>query len=418
MSAVRCPQCRLPLTDEEADRGSCSSCGHELPKVEAPDPTLKHIPTAKHDPAIPWLVAGVMFLVAMIAVIWGLTRTPTPAESEGPSPGSVAKLQADLDDYRNRELDLREKINVLEAKQTAVWSDKEAALAGANKAKQEVDTAVKDVKDIESKLFAARAEIDRLQLESKQMRDALAGKGDFMQPGVVREIRDGPNNKTLYLSSPRGEYTVDRLIGGMKLKVSGTVKRLIVQGIEGNSTFEATYGLKVEEVRVGPVLGGSAIRLIAPGAHVEMTRVDGNSDAVVRVTGGKLTIDEVVGDSRVTATTKDFNLRGFADGGTTAALSVTLTSGGPLTFGELRGKSKLTVLKFDRGDPDVKIDQGKVGGKRHVQESRVLTRRAARRRSINHDSTKVRQHERRQQSGLNPLNSAVFFSCCRTFVLS
>ena len=363
MSAVRCPQCRLPLTDEEATGGSCSSCGHELPPIEAPEPKTKAAPTASHDPAVAWLAAGVSLIVAVVAIAWSWTRTAGPVEFEGTgSPAKIAKLEADVESYKSRELELLGKLSALESQQTQVAAEKEAALLDSTRAKSQFDVTAKDMKDAEAKLLAARTEIDRLQREAKQMRDALAGKADFMPPGVVREIRNGPNDKTLVLSSPRGDYTVDRLTAGAKVKISGVVKRLIVQGLDGGSVLDASGGeFKAEEVRfVGPVVGGSSVRIVAAAANVEMGRIDGGSDVIVRVNGGKVKIDEVVGDSKVIAVTKDFSLKDFADGGKTT-VTVTLTRDGHASFGELRGTSKLVVQKYDPGDPALRIDAGRVG---------------------------------------------------------
>jgi hypothetical protein len=361
MSAVRCPQCRLPLTDEEASGGSCSSCGHELPQIEAPEPKTKAAPTASHDPAIPWLAAGVSLIVAVVAVAWSLTRTASPVEFEGVAvPAKVAKLEVDVESEKSRELELLGKLNVLESQQTQVAAEKEAALLDASRTKTQLDLTAKELKDAETKLVAAKTEIDRLQGEAKQMRDALAGKAEFMPPGVIREIRNGLNDKTLYLSAPRGDYTVDRLVNGSKIKISGAVKRLIVQGLDGGSYLDAV-GLKVEEVRVvGPIVGKSTFKLVCEGANVEMGRIDGMSDVVVRTNGGKVKIDEVVGDSKVIAVTKDFSLKDFADGSKTT-VTVTLTRDGHASFGELRGTSKLVVQKYDPGDPALRIDVGRVG---------------------------------------------------------
>ncbi len=363
MSAVRCPQCKLPLTDEEADGGSCSSCGHELPRTEAPEPKSKVAPTASHDPAVPWLAAGVSVLIAVVAVAWGWTRTAGPAEVEGAvGPVKLAKLETEVETYRAREIELLEKMHALEVRETKKASDSEAALLDAATANAKLDVAAKNLKDSEAKLVAAKAEIDQLQQQSKQMRDALAGKAEFMPPGVVREIRNGPNDKTLVVSSPRGDFTVDRIVGGSKVKILGVVKRLIVQGLDGGSMLDTSGAeFKAEEIRfVGPVVGNSTVRIVSAGASVEMGRIDGNSMVTLKVLGGKVTVDEIFGDSKLLVWAKDFALKKFADGGSTG-LNVTLTREGHLSFGELRGTSKLIVQKYDRGDPDVRIDAGKVG---------------------------------------------------------
>jgi outer membrane murein-binding lipoprotein Lpp len=364
MSAVRCPSCRLPLTDEEANGGSCSSCGHELPRIEAPEPKTKAAPTASHDPAVPWLAAGVSLLIAIVAVAWGLTHGAGPAEIEGAvGPAKIAKLETDLETYKAREYEQLERVHTLEAELAKIASDKDAARVDSTVANAKLDLTAKDMKEAEAKLAAAKAEIDRLQQEAKQMRDALAGKGDFMQPGVVKEIRNGPNDKTLVLSSPRGDFTIDRLVNGSKIKLSGVVKRLIVQGVDGGSHLDASFfgDFKAEEIRfTGPIAGNSIVKIVSAGANVTLGRIDGDSTVTLRVLGGKVSVDEVVGDSKLLVWTKDFALKAFADGGKTG-LNVTLTREGHLSFGELRGASKLIVQKFDRGDPDVRIEAGKVG---------------------------------------------------------
>ena len=363
MSAVRCPSCRLPLTEAEAAHGSCSSCGHELPQIEAPEPKTKAAPTASHDPAVPWLAAGVSLLVAMVAIAWSLTHVSGRSDVEDTiGLAKIAKLETELETYRNREFETLERIHTLEGQLAKIASDKEAARVDSTVALAKLDLTAKDMKEAEAKLAAAKTEIDRLQQEAKQMRDALAGKADFMPPGIVKEIRNGPNDKTLVLSSPRGDFTLDRIVAGSKVKISGAVKRLIVQGVDGGSYLDAAIGdFKAEEIRfTGPVAGNSIVKIVAAGANVTMGRIDGNSTVTLRVLGGKVSVDEVVGDSKLLVWTKDFSLKAFADGGKTG-LNVTLTRDGRLSFGELRGNSKLIVQKYDRGDPDVRIEAGKVG---------------------------------------------------------
>ena len=137
MNAVRCPQCRLPLTEEEAASGSCSSCGHELPKREAPESKSKAAPTASHDPAIPWLAAGVSLLVAMVAVAWTFTRSAGPVESaNGVSPARLAKTEADLESARAKEIELLGKMSDFEAAQSKAASEREATLADAGKTRR------------------------------------------------------------------------------------------------------------------------------------------------------------------------------------------------------------------------------------------------------------------------------------------
>jgi hypothetical protein len=361
MSAVRCPNCRLPLTEAEAAHGSCSSCGHELPPVEAPEPKTKAAPTATHDPAVPWLAAGVSLLVAVVAVAWALTHVSgQSAVDDTIGPAKIAKLEAELDTYRGHEFELVDKVHELEGQLAKIDSDKEAARIDSATALAKLDLTAKDMKEAEAKLIAARTEIDRLQQEAKQMRDALAGKAEFMPPGVVKEIRNGPNDKTLVLSSPRADFTLDRLVAGSKVKISGAVKRLIVQGVD-NAILDAGVGdFKAEEIRfIGPVVNAT-VKIVSPGANVTMGRIDNNSTVTLRVLGGKVSVDEIVGDSKLLVWTKDFTLKAFADGGKTG-LNVTLTREGHLSFGELRGASKLIVQKFDRGDPEVRIEAGKIG---------------------------------------------------------
>ena len=290
MSAVRCPQCKLPLTEEEAGSGSCSSCGHELPQREAPEPKSKAAPTASHDPAIPWLAAGVSLLIALVAVAWGWTRTAGPAEVESGAPTRFAKMEADLDAHRTRELEHLEKIHALEAKQSEIAVEKDrglgdsaAVLHETRSRRQERQGDRIESREIEDRDRPAsgRSEADARDRQgrcrsSREIRQAsarhpvvqgdpgcgreescrdrdrtpskgveavcatrLAGKFDLKgsdeKKPTVRAIHEANNSRRLIFDWPLGEYTVSRGTNGSKVRLSGTLKRLILQGLDGGS---------------------------------------------------------------------------------------------------------------------------------------------------------------------------------------
>jgi hypothetical protein len=356
-------------------------------------------------------------LIAICAVAWGWTRTSGPANVNGASPTRLSKLEAELEAHRTLELEHLERIHALEAKEMQVGIDKEKGVSDSASALAKLEVADKNVKETASKLAkskteldklqgeakqardaakadvdrlekyvkhlrdtlsfketqdadarrAAATEIERLRKESKQYHDALAAKtdlkgGDEKQP-AVRAIHEQNNSRRLIFNWPLGEYTVQRGTGGSKVRLSGTLKRLILQGLDGGSLLEATDDFHVEEIRfTGSVVGNSTVKIVAEKANVEMGRIDGRSTVTLRVLGGKVKVDEVVGDSKLLVWTKDFALKNYADGNGTG-LNITLNRDGHLSFGELRGSSKLIVQKLDRGDPEMRIDAGKVGPK-------------------------------------------------------
>jgi hypothetical protein len=143
----------------------------------------------------------------------------------------------------------------------------------------------------------------------------------------------------MFLDNPDGETRPVVRPGG-HLVLAGTVKRLVIPGLQAGAVLDASQLVAGEVVVAGPIDGASRLVVRAPGGAVRFRgRVDGGS--VVEVVARTVGFDEPIGGA-----------------GTRAV--VTLTSGGELTFAAVGGPSRLEYRRANPADPAPKLTAGRV----------------------------------------------------------
>ena len=176
--------------------------------------------------------------------------------------------------------------------------------------------------------------------------------------------------QTITLDDPAGEYTLPWIRGGTVVKLAGKIGTLYVRGVDGLATLDASE-LEAKRIFVtGPINGNSTVALNARNGLVDLKKqVDGNSTLRIEAPGGKVVFDKgtnINGSSHVTITATEVGLPGYLDGPETL-VDVLLTDGGVLTFGDVKGGSRIHYKNAAAGDPDPLVEGGKIGGSAEVK---------------------------------------------------
>jgi hypothetical protein len=330
----------------------------ELAAPAADDPSPTATPPAMHPPGFgPWLIVAVGLLVALGGTALAVRYTLAP--NNDPSASETAELREQLHAARKKEQEAATKLVESEAARQQAVAEYEKLSAQLKLAEQQAQEAALQVQTVKEQVATERKQLEAAQAEAKQVLDAAA-KGDApWPPGVVREIREGPNDKRLTIELPQGEYTLDRLMGNMKLKLVGNVRRLVVAGAEALTVLDAIE-LKAAEVRVtGSIAGSAKVKIFCPDGKVQLDRIMSKADVLIRAPQGRVVIGEVKGDAKLTITAKEVVLPQPIDG-LGALVEAKLTRDGTLKFVELRGKTRLIWRKNDPDDPMPRIEAGRV----------------------------------------------------------
>ncbi|HYH68902.1 MAG TPA: hypothetical protein VD866_29685 [Urbifossiella sp.] len=151
----------------------------------------------------------------------------------------------------------------------------------------------------------------------------------FRPTGPAPLVLDNPDGETRPLVRPGGH-----------LVLSGKVKRLVVPGLKAGAVLDASQLDAGEVIVAGPIDGGSRLVARAPGGAVSVRgTIDGGS--VVDVGGRTVAFEQPVG-------------------GTNTRVTVTLTSGGELTFVAVGGSSRLEYRRANPTDPPLRVTAGRV----------------------------------------------------------
>lgn len=195
---------------------------------------------------------------------------------------------------------------------------------------------------------------------------APAEAADPSEPADSTEVKNASVTK---IDKPDGEYVVDALNAGKIVRLSGKVKKLTVGSMDGGSRLDAA-GLEVQDVVfTGPINGKSYVKVRASGGSIEFRgEISGFSTVWAYATEGKVSFGSpsnraasaVNGDCRIHITAREVQFWGTVNGGTTQ-VQVRLTKGGKLLFTELTGGVRLSCRKVAKSDPDIVIEQGKIG---------------------------------------------------------
>ena len=352
----QCPHCKLPLTREEAHEPNCPVCREPLYDVEPNPGELQEVHSIADDGEDVSLdvdlpgdgqieadddqqepaeskkrIGGVAITIAavLLMLIAGIVLTSMF------SPGK---------DDRDRPSSRKNRLAAAEPEPSPVT--------------QPADAEPHVAADVQAKLPVEPQDIPALIADAPPPHD-----------------QDLPDwGEKVRLDAPQGEHTVEAVNSGDRFLVSGKVKTLKITSINGQGAV-ATDKLEAEEVVItGGINGEGNLRLNAPGGSVTfLDSLNGASRVTVNAPGGKVTFGSadksrrgsgsIVGSSHVTIIARDVDFRGVLDGG--ARVTVTLTEGGSLRFANIAGGAHLHYRKAKPGDPDPKIERGRVtaGGK-------------------------------------------------------
>jgi hypothetical protein len=181
------------------------------------------------------------------------------------------------------------------------------------------------------------------------------------------------------IENPGGEYALESLNGGARVRLRGKVKTLRIGPVNGESTLDAS-GLEVRQVILaGEINGGSTVKLEAPDGSVEFRgAVNGRSKVYVDAPGGKVTFlkapgagqagAEIGGESKITIRAKDVDFQCPIDGSETR-VTVVLTRGGSLRFSEIGGRSRLLYRRAEHTDPEPIVTRGTLRGQAEVKKA-------------------------------------------------
>lgn len=151
----------------------------------------------------------------------------------------------------------------------------------------------------------------------------------FRPTGPAPLVLDNPDGETRPVVRPGGH-----------LVLSGKVKRLVVPGLKAGAVLDASQLDADEVVVAGPVDGGSRLVARAPGGAVSVRGpVEGGS--VVDVSGRTVGFEQPIG-------------------GVNTRVTVTLSSGGVLSFAAVGGSARLEYRRANPADPPVRPAGGRV----------------------------------------------------------
>jgi len=187
-------------------------------------------------------------------------------------------------------------------------------------------------------------------------------------PKAPEEIVEGPDRR---IDKPEGQYTLEPLVAGERITLCGRVKTLKLNVVNGGATVDASALEAREIILTDAVNGHSAVKLNAPNGRVEFRKaINGQSTVEVNAPNGTVIFveaparpggegAEINGESKVTITAKDVELRSSVNG-TFTRIAVTLTKGGKLRFHQLAGAVVLEYRKSDPHDPDPIVEPGNI----------------------------------------------------------
>jgi hypothetical protein len=174
----------------------------------------------------------------------------------------------------------------------------------------------------------------------------------------------------LKVDQPDELYHFPKLGPGNRVRLTGRVKKLTVDGLEAGAELDAS-ALATEGVSVAEAVEGGVLRVAADGGTVTFRRgVRGG--AVVEVAAPKSYVSfapltgakvgpSVGGGARVTVKAKAVEVGGPVAGSGTV-LDVTFSRGGSLRLNALEDAALVRYRPEHRADPPVRVTPGRVSG--------------------------------------------------------
>ncbi len=382
MLANRCPRCKWPFPFTGILPNNCPVCGRPLHTpghlVSGPG-TGTQAGNGREGTRrkLPWTNLALAAVALLLSLFIGIRMTEGVRGDEEAKPETVTHNEQKDDEKPPVKSTLPE----TEDNNTVEVSTPLAAGKNAEKqAEQGIQTVI-NVPEIAKPEAAPQPQKQETPTEvvaSKPMEvtvpdqpppsDLLSTEPEKPAPECGKPAAAARN--TIALDDPAGQYTVPWVRGGTVVKITGKIGTLNVTGADGLATLDASE-LEAKRIFVtGPINGNSTVALSAPSGLVDLKKqVDGNSTLRIEAPGGKVVFDKgtnINGNSHVTITARQVGLPGYLDGPETS-VDVTLTGGGQLTYGDLKGASRIHYKKAAAGDPDPVVEGGRIGRRAEVR---------------------------------------------------
>jgi len=197
----------------------------------------------------------------------------------------------------------------------------------------------------------------------------LVERDDDPVPVPIPVAADG-GFATLKIDQPDDPFHFPKLGPGNKVKLTGRVKKLYVEGLDGGAELDAT-GLANDGLYVTGLLdGGAVLKAKTDGPTVSfkygvrggsVVEVDAPKAAAAFATYAPKTGPAVGGGSRVTLRAKSVSVALPVDGAGTV-LDVTFSRGGALKLDAVTGGALVRYRPEHRADPPIKLTPGRLSG--------------------------------------------------------
>ena len=166
-----------------------------------------------------------------------------------------------------------------------------------------------------------------------------------------------------HFNNRKEDATIEALAGQAKVKVTGRLKFLNVESLNGEAILDIRE-LEVQEITVGPVNGASTLIIATYKTEIYLRGpVKGGAKVYIESPHGNVTIGSVGeisvdGGTELNIYTKTLALKGTAAGG--ARINATMAKGGSISFEKLDGGANLIYRKVYSKDPDLLLEPGEI----------------------------------------------------------
>jgi len=341
MHLSACPNCAMPRSDADIAERPCPLCGHVFGQAVAPyveEPAVAEVEAVALPPAslparrIPSMVIGIASMAFGAALV-------------------SAFLPAKVRDVMTVQTVLATSINApasnTATKPAPAVTFGDLALAAKLGAS---NTATKPAPAVT--LLEPVWEIAPLPREVEAVAVAPPKPVEVV-PGGIQLIR---------LNRPKEVYTMERIGEGNTIKLTGKVSKLIVSGVDGGATLDATE-LDTKTISFnGRIEGNATIKLNMPNGTLTFSKaISGGANIDAQVPGGSISFSTpgatVSGGAKLKLTGKSVWFHTRIDGGCT--IDVTVSNLGSMKFLELAEGSKIHY-RGEKPEADVKISPGRI----------------------------------------------------------
>ena len=343
MPVVRwCPQCALPLTDDEAIDGHCTLCGALLPQtghaaVDVPSSTdakPREIPPFSLGCWQQWVGYGSLalnvILIGVIVFLWPEPRFDNGQQTRNDTIAPQVKIPLPAEDP-----DLFVEVGPPEE--------------------------LKPDPMIVAALIGPPDSLKRDPLDPLDILKPLVGVKPPRPFGPPDNLKRTVFVNEIMLNEPNGEYVLNGLQDSKSLKLTGKVKFLHITGtITGRASLDASELQAQEIILEHGIHNDATVKLNAPRGSVELRgQISSRANVFVSAPFGSVTFKNVVfSDSKLTLTAGRLEFQERIS--SNVQVDATLTAGGRLKFKEIAVNSKLRYQKADPNDPDLEVIPGDI----------------------------------------------------------